>query len=288
MTTLTTSQQQVTSRRRRLPRDTGRFLLLCFEALVFLAPVYWMVSTSLKPEADASILPVKWVPLQVTLANYIAVFNSPDQNILRWSFNSAFTATLTAFLHVALCTITAYPLARMNFKGRDAWFWLLLGSLMVPGIVTLIPSYIMMIQFNWIDTYHALLWRGLPAVFGVFLLRQFFLGLPRELEEAARLDGANSLQVVWYVIVPARVPALVTLFVFAFLGNWNDYVWPLFVVHGDMQTLPVGLSSFSSRFSIEYGKLMAATSVASIPVLAIYLFAQRHIEQGLTLGGLKE
>ena len=285
---MTTRRPVVALRPRRFPKDIGRFVLLCVEALVFLAPVYWMISTSLKPEADTSTLPVHWIPLRWTLENYVAAFTSPDQNVLRWSFNSAFTATVTAVLHVALCVLTAYPLARMRFRGREAWFWFLLSSLMVPSIVTLIPSFIMMIQFNWIDTYHALLWRGLPAVFGVFLLRQFFIGLPRELEEAARLDGANSLQVVRYVIVPSSVPALVTLFVFAFLGSWNDYVWPLFVVHGDMQTLPVGLSSFSSRFSTEYGKLMAATSVASIPVLAVYLFAQRYIAQGLTLSGLKE
>jgi multiple sugar transport system permease protein len=269
-------------------RDTFRFLLLCLQALIFIAPVYWMIVTSFKPEADAIRLPIEWLPKRLTWENYSSILYTPNGNILRWTWNSAFVATASASVHVAVATLAAYPLARMRFRGRDTWFWTLLSSMMIPIFVLLIPTYVMMLQFNWIDTYHALIWRGIPGVFGVFLLRQFLISIPREYEEAARLDGANRLQILWFVIVPVSIPALATLFVFAFLASWNDFLWPLFVVHGDMQTLPVGLSTFASRFSIEYGKLMAATTLASVPVLLLYVFLQRYIEQGMTVTGLKE
>lgn len=275
--------------RRLLPRDIPRFVLLCILAIVFLAPIYWMITTSLKTESDAISVPPQWIPLNPTLNNYLTVLTSPGGLIPRWTWNSAFTSLAFTVGHVFLSAITAYPLARMRFRGRDAWFWFILTSMMVPGIVTLIPTYLMMIQLNWLDTYNALIWPGIASVFGIFLLRQFFVGIPRELEEAARMDGANSLQVFRHVILPLSVPALVTLGVFSFMASWNNFVWPLFVVTTDeMQTLPVGISLFSSRYITEYAKLMAGTALASIPVLVAYLFAQRYLVQGIALSGIKE
>ncbi|AIZ45974.1 N-acetyl-D-glucosamine ABC transporter permease [Deinococcus radiopugnans] len=276
-------------RRRRMPRDLPRFVLLCVLALIFLAPVYWMISTSFKTEADAISLPVQWIPTRPTLDNYREVLTSPDGNILRWTGNSLYVALAFTMLHVGLCALTAYPLARMRFPGRNAWFWFILSSLMIPGIVTLIPTYIMMLNFDWINSYHALIWPGLSGVFGVFLLRQFFLGIPRELEEAARLDGANSLQILWRIILPLSVPSLATLAVFAFMGSWNNFLWPLFTVTDvDKMTLPVGITTFSQRYVTEYGKLMAATTLAAVPALIAYLLAQRFLEAGLSTTGLKE
>ncbi|GGO31839.1 carbohydrate ABC transporter permease [Deinococcus humi] len=276
-------------RRRRMPRDLPRFLLLCVLAIIFLAPVYWMISTSFKTEADAISLPVQWIPSRPTLDNYREVLTSPDGNILRWTGNSLYVALAFTVLHVALCALTAYPLARMRFPGRNAWFWFILSSLMIPGIVTLIPTYIMMLNFNWINSYHALIWPGLSGVFGVFLLRQFFMGIPRELEEAARLDGANSLQILWRIILPLSIPSLATLAVFAFMGSWNNFLWPLFTVTDvDKMTLPVGITTFSQRYVTEYGKLMAATTLAAVPALIAYLLAQRFLESGLSTTGLKE
>ena len=276
------------ARKRRIPREIPRFVVLSLLALLFLAPIYWMLSTSFKPESDTISLPVQWWPKNFTIENYREILTSPDGNIGRWTLNSVFTSLAYTFFHLLLSVLAAYPLARMKFPGRDAWFWFVISSMMVPGIVTLIPSYIMMIQLNWIDTYHALIWPGVSGAFGVFLLRQFFQNIPGELEEAAVLDGANSWQILWKVIVPLSVPVLVTLGVFSFMGAWNNYVWPLFVVHGDMQTLPVGITSFSSRYTTDYGKLMAGTAIASIPVLIAYLIGQRYLEQGLSAGGSKE
>ena len=290
---LTLSQtSRSTSSRRKPPAwvaDAPRFVILLVLAVCFLAPIYWMVSTSFKPESDAIATPIQWFPAHPTLENYSEIFNSPDGKLLRWTLNSVLVALAFTFVHLTLCVLTAFPLARMKFRGRELWFWIILSSLMVPGIVTLIPSYIMMLQFNWIDTYHALIWPGVAGVFGVFLLRQFFVGIPFELEEAARLDGANSLQVIRFVILPLSVPALVSLGVFAFMGSWNNYVWPLYVATApEMQTLPVGVTSFSQRYVTEYGKLMAGTAIAAIPVLIAYLVAQRYLISGIALSGMKE
>lgn len=278
-----------THQRRRMPRDLGRFLILCVLSVLFLAPLYWMLSTSLKLEADAIASPVQWWPRNPTLDNYKEVLTSPDGNIMRWTWNSLFVAFTFTVGHVLLCALTAYPLARMTFPGRNAWFWIILSSLMIPGIVTLIPHYIMMLNFNWINSYHALIWPGISGVFGVFLLRQFFIAIPRELEEAARLDGANSFQILWRIILPLSVPSLITLAVFSFMGSWNNFLWPLFTVTDvDKMTLPVGITTFSQRYVTEYGKLMAATTLAAVPVLVAYLIAQRYLEAGLSTTGLKE
>lgn len=280
------------SRRSRVRRwaatDGPRFGVLCLAAIVFLAPVYWMLVTSFKPEADTTAQPVQWIPARPTLDNYAAILGAPDLQVLRWFVNSLGTAIVFASVYVALCAVTAYPLARMQFPGRRLWFAILLSSMMLPGIVTLIPTYIMILKLGWLDSYNALIWPFIPGVFGVFLLRQFFLGVPRELEEAAEIDGANSVQLLARVVLPLSKPALVTLWVFSFLFSWNNYLWPLFVVHGDMQTLPVGLANMAGRFVTFYGKLMAGTALATIPVLIVYLLAQRQFVRGITLTGLKE
>ncbi|HEX7038724.1 MAG TPA: carbohydrate ABC transporter permease [Trueperaceae bacterium] len=269
-------------------RDVPRFVLLCVLAVLFLAPIYWMVTTSLKSEADTVARPVQWWPHEPTLENYRAILEAPDAHFARWTFNSLFTSLAFALGSVALAVITAYPLSRMRFRGRTFWFWVILASMMIPGIIFLIPHYLMMIDFGWVDTYHALIWPGMPAAFGVFLMRQFFVSIPRELEEAARLDGANSLQVLWYVLLPFLVAPMATLGLFQFMASWNNYVWPLFVVHGEMQTLPVAITTFSSRYWTAYGKLMAGTAIASLPVLIAFLFAQRYFIRGMSLTGLKD
>jgi multiple sugar transport system permease protein len=275
-------------RGRRAWRDALRFVALCLLAVLFLMPIYWMVATSLKSEAAAVARPVQWWPHEPTLENYRTILASPNAPFLRWTWNSLFTSSAFALLSVALAVITAYPLSRMRFRGRDTWFWAILSSMMIPGVIFLIPHYLMMIRFDWIDTYHALIWPGLPAAFGVFLMRQFFVSIPREVEEAARLDGANSLQILVWVLLPFLVAPMATLGLFQFMASWNNYAWPLFVVHGDMQTLPVAITSFSSRYWTAYGKLMAGTAIASVPILIAFLFTQRFFIRGMSLTGLKD
>lgn len=270
-------------------QDLPRFTVLLVLAIAFLAPLYWMLATSFKLEYLVSALPVQWIPNPFTSANYAEVLGSSDAKFGRWIWNSAFTATAFTVVHLTLCVLAAYPLARMRFRGRDAWFWFILSSMMVPGFVTLVPTYQMMLNWSWTDSYHALIWPGVAGAFGVFMLRQFFIGIPYELEEAARIDGANSLQILWKVILPLSVPALVTLAVFSFMGSWNNYVWPLYVIQDpEMQTLPVGIASYSQRYQVEYGKQMAGTAIAAIPVLIAYLLAQRYLVQGIAFTGMKD
>jgi len=254
----------------------------------FLLPAYWLIATALKPESETITLPLTLAPLHPTLENFKDVLADPSGNVLGWFVNSTITSTAQAAVHVVLCILAAYPLARLTFPGRDAWFWIILSTLMLPPVVLLVPRYVMMLELDWIDTYHPLIWVHVASAFGVFLLRQFFLGIPRDLEDAARLDGANILQVIRHVIVPASVPAIVTLFVFSFLFSWNDFLWPLFTVRGELETLPVGLSKFAGRYATEYGSLMAAAALAALPAVIGFFFAQRYIVQGVTLSGMKD
>lgn len=271
-----------------LRRNGARLVTLVVLAVLFLGPIYWMISTSLKTEADAIAQPVQWLPANPTLENYQGVLADQSGLLLRWTFNSVLVAVVFTIAYVALCAITAYPLARMRFRGRDTWFAVLLASMMIPGIVTLIPLYVMSLNLGWLDTYHVLILPFLPGAFGVFMLRQYFLTIPYELEDAARIDGANALHVLRHVIVPLSVPALVALAVFTFLFSWNNYLWPLFVVHGEHQTLPVGLATAASRYVTQYGRLMAGTALAAIPAVIVYLVAQRYLVQGISLTGIKE
>lgn len=275
---------------RRPPKwsDVLRFTVLLVLAIAFLMPIYWMIATSLKTEAAAVAQPVQWWPHEPTLENYRTILESPNAPFLRWTWNSLFTSTVFALGSVVLAVATAYPLSRMRFPGRDTWFWVVLSSMMIPGVIFLIPHYLMMIRFDWIDTYHALIWPGLPAAFGVFLMRQFFVSIPREVEEAARIDGANSFQILVRVLLPFLTAPMATLALFQFMASWNNYVWPLFVVQGDMQTLPVAITSFSSRYWTAYGKLMAGTAIASVPILIAFLFTQRFFIRGMSLTGLKD
>jgi multiple sugar transport system permease protein len=276
------------SARVRIRRDGARFVTLIVLAVLFLGPIYWMISTSIKTEADAIAQPIQWLPNQPTLENYGVVLADQSGLLLRWAFNSVLVAIVFTVAYVALCALTAYPLARMRFRGRDAWFAILLASMMIPGIVTLIPLYVMTLDLGWLDTYHVLIIPFLPGAFGVFMLRQYFLTIPRELEDAARIDGANALRVLRNVILPLSVPALVALAVFTFLFSWNNYLWPLFVVHGDHQTLPVGLATAASHYVTLYGRLMSSTALAAIPAVIVYLVAQRYLVQGISLTGIKE
>ena len=263
--------------------DAPRFILLLILALIFLAPIYWMLSTSFKPESDAIATPIQWLPARPTLDNYTEIFNSPDGNLWRWTFNSVFTAVAFTLAHLVLCVLTAYPLARLKFKGRETWFWIILSSLMVPGIVTLIPSYIMMLQFNWIDTYHALIWPGVAGVFGVFLLRQFFVGIPFELEEAARMDGASELTIWRKIMLPLTLPTIAAFSILQFVAFWNTFLWPIIVIGSERQLYPLsaGLLDLSGAFASNTRAVSAGAVIATIPIIIVFLFFQRYFMRGL-------
>jgi len=263
------------------------YALLVLFALFFLLPLLWMGVTAIKP-FEEWLIP-NWIPLNPTLDNFRSIFRDPTLPVARWFFNSLFIATVFTTLIVIIDSLAAYAYARMNFPGRNLLFGLLLATLVMPGIMFLIPNFITIARLGWIGTYQGVIAPGLSGVFGVFFLRQFFQSIPRELEEAAYIDGASELRTFLSVVLPISKGALVTLAVITFLESWNNFLWPLLVVGNirDMQTLPVGLATLQGQYTFDYGKLMAGALVVSLPVLLLYIFLQRYIVESIAMTGLK-
>lgn len=275
--------------RRARPRRASRGLLgvvLLGLVLAFVVPLLVMVSTSFKPAQEAGGLDFTMLPQAPTLDAYTAVLR--DEPLLRWFANSLLVAVLHTVLVVALATTAAYALARMEFRGRRVLFALILTTLFVPGVILLIPNFLIVNQLGWLNTYASLVVPSAAGAFGVFFLRQFFLGLNPSLEEAARLDGCNRWDVFVRIVLPLAKPAVATLAVLSFLASWNDFLWPVFVLFTpDMQTLPAGLAQLQSDGVTRFDLLMAGAVIASIPVLLIYAFAQRYIIEGVAAGSVK-
>jgi multiple sugar transport system permease protein len=271
----------------RALRPWGTFLLFALAAL-YLAPLLWMFVTSLKTDAEAvSRVPSLW-PRAPTLAAYEAILKAPNVPVLRWFLNSLLAALAHAALVVVVSALAAYALARLSFAGRKVLFLLVMGTLFVPPVTLLAPNFLVVASLGWLDSLLAVIVPGAASGFGVFFLRQFFLSLPRELEEAALLDGASRFQLFWQVIVPLSRPALVTLALLSFLANWNDFLWPLYVLlNPSMLTLPAGLSQLQGAYTTHYPAIMAGAVIASVPVLLLFVLAQRHIIEGVSRSGLK-
>jgi multiple sugar transport system permease protein len=266
---------------------TGLFLVV---AAVWLAPAFWVLATSLKLSENIVRVPPEWIPYPVTLRHYGEVFVSQrTASIGRAFLNSTVVAVASVVLLVLFSAMAAYPLARMRFPGRDLVFGMFVASLMVPGIIGLVPLYLLMQRLGWLSSYQALVIPELATAFGVFLLRQFFLSLPGELEDAARIDGANSWQIFMRILLPLSQPALAALAIFSFRTSWNDFTWPLIAMNRqEMFTLPVALTLLRSAYTSEsYGPIMAGAVVSAVPLLVVFLAANRHIVEGVQLSGLK-
>jgi len=264
-----------------------RYVLLLAFGLFFVVPLVWMAVTSFKPSAEW--LDSNWIPHAPTLDNFTSIFDDPTLPVRRWFLNSFVIATAFTLLILIIDSMAAYAYARMDFRGRKLLFGLLLATLVMPQIMFLIPNYITIANLGWLGTYQGVMAPGLSGVFGVFFLRQFFLSLPRELEEAALVDGANTWQTFTRVVLPLSRGALATLGVITFLESWNNFLWPLLVTGGDrdMQTLPVGLATLQGQYTFDYGKLMAGALVLTLPVLVLFVSAQRFIVRSISTTGLK-
>jgi multiple sugar transport system permease protein len=281
-------------RPRRLPprivaRRTVRYVALIALALLFISPLIFMLVTSFKTRADAASLPPSWLPNPISIDAYRTVLALDTQTpVLRWFGNSMLAAALHSLLVVTTSALAAYPLARMQFRGKRIVFAAIVATLFVPPVILIIPNYLIVGELFWLDTLLAIVVPTAASAFGVFFLRQFFIGLPVELEEAARLDGANRWQVFFRVVLPLSRPALVTLGMLAFLTNYNDFLWPVYVLFSpEAQTLPAGLSTLQTANAVRYDLLMAGAVVASVPVLLLYVAAQRFIIEGVSRSGLK-
>ena len=257
--------------------------------LLGVVPVVLLVLTSLKPDAEivsfTSVLPRRW-----TLENYRSIFGNPEEApVFRWLFNSLFISTCVTLLVLTVSSLAAYALARLRPPGGRAVFAILIGTMMVPGQVLLVPLYLLLNKLGWIDTPLALIVPQASGAFGVFMLHQFLKGIPRELEEAAAIDGCSPFRIYWHVVLPLARPVLATLAIFVFLGSWNDFLGPLVFTDSVSQwTLPVGVYNFQSSYGNEYGLTFAASVVCTLPVLLVFLVFSRQIIAGMTAGALKE
>jgi multiple sugar transport system permease protein len=275
-------------RTRKLLVRIGTYILLTLIALLILMPLVWMVSTSFKPRAWLFAPEIYWIPPVPSLVNYERLFNNPATPILRWFVNSVFVATMVTLLILFVDALAAYAYARMEFPGRKILFTLLLATLFMPGIMFLIPNFLTVFRLGLLNSYTGVIIPALAGVFGVFFLRQFFEALPKELEEAAVIDGASTLQTFFQIVLPLSKPALATLGVITFLGSWNDFLWPLLILSNrNMLTLPPGLRTLQGAYTSEYGLMMAGAVVVAIPVLIIYIFLQRYIVESVATSGLK-
>jgi multiple sugar transport system permease protein len=262
------------------------YLVLTLIAAFFLLPLLWMFSTSFKPFVET--LQPTWIPQEPTLENFTSIFNDPSIPVLRWFVNSLGVATVFTTLVVLIDALAGYAYARMEFPGRNLLFGLLLATLVMPGIMFVVPNYITIARLGWINTYQGVIAPGLSGVFGVFFLRQFFQSIPRELEEAAYIDGANIWTTFFRVSLPLASGAIATLAIITFLASWNDFLWPLLILNErELQTLPVGLATIQGQYTFDYGKLMAGAVVTAVPVLILYIFLQRYIIQNVAMTGLK-
>ena len=249
-------------------------------------PFVWMISTSLKELKEIFRFPYSLFPLAPTITNFFKVWELVPFG--RFYLNSIIMSGAITLSQLITCSLAAYAFARLRFLGREVLFYMFLSTMMIPQQVTMIPVYAILNFFGWIDTYAALIVPFAASAFGTFLLRQFFKTIPKELEDAAKLDGCGHLRFLWNIVLPLSRPALATLSIFTFMLSWNNYIWPLVVTNSEeMRTLQLGLATFRDEGGINWGYFMAATLMATVPVLIVFLTAQRQFVRGITLTGLK-
>jgi multiple sugar transport system permease protein len=265
-----------------------RYGALAILALLFVSPMVFMIVTSFKTPDQATSTPPSLVPTKPTTQAYDRILTAADTPVFQWFLNSLMAATAHAALVVATSALAAYALARLRFRGKNFVFGIIIATLFVPPVILVIPNYEIVGRLMWLDTLIAIIVPTAASAFGVFFLRQFFMQLPRELEESAFLDGANRWQVFSKVILPLSKPALATLGLLSFLTNWNDFLWPVYVLFSaENRTLQAGLATLQSANSVRYDLLMAGAVVASVPVLLLYVLAQRYVIEGVSRSGLK-
>ena len=273
---------------RRRTSTAVRYVVLVLLALAFLSPLVFMVVTSFKTRADAGGIPPSWIPNPFTTQAYDSILGTSGTPVLRWFANSMVAAIANSALVVSTAALAAYALARMRFPGQRIVFGAIIATLFVPPVILIIPNYLIVGELGWLNTLVAVIVPTAASAFGVFFLRQFFLGIPVELEEAARLDGANQWQTFVKVVLPLARPALATLALLSLLTNWNDFLWPVYVLFSpEAQTLPAGLSTLQSANAVRYDLLMAGAVIASVPVLILFVFLQRFIIEGVSRSGVK-
>lgn len=277
---------------RSTPRRAGdggplSYALLILVALVFIVPLYWLVSASIKDLQQIYSFPPVWIPTEPKLSNYPEAWTAAPFG--RFYLNTIITTFFGVLLEVGNAILTAYALVFLRFPGKNLIFLALLAALMVPIHVTILPNYLTVASLGWVNTYQGIIIPGASVAFGAFLLRQHLLTLPNEIVDAARLDGAGHLQILWHIVLPLSRPMLVTVTLISVVAKWNDFLWPFIVTNTtDMRVLPVGLAYlFNQEGLTNWGIIMAGTVFVVLPVLLLFLRWQKHIVEGLTQGATK-
>ncbi|QDP41911.1 carbohydrate ABC transporter permease [Radiobacillus deserti] len=262
------------------------YVILILGSILMLLPFIWMLSTSLKSSGEVMMMPPVWIPSDIKWENYATAWEMAP--FARYTVNSIVVTILSTLGELITTILAAYAFSRISFYGRDVVFAVLLGTMMVPGEVLLIPNFVTLSNLGWIDRYEALIIPWTASIFSIFLLRQFFLGIPKELSYAAKVDGCNNFRFLWTIMVPLAKPALITIALLKAIGSWNAFLWPLIVTQSkEMRTLPVGLTSFSTEAGTVYELLMAASTMIILPMIVLYLILQKYIIEGVARSGIK-
>lgn len=265
------------------------YIILTIGALSMILPFIWMLLTSFMSNSQIFSYPPQLIPKPFLWQNYPEI--AEKMPLLKYFINSLIVSTFTVIGQVITCSMAAYAFARLNFKHKNVLFILFLATMMIPPQVNIVPLFFLMRELHWIDTYWALIIPGIFGGFGIFLLRQWFLSFPAELEDAGKIDGCNPFQIFWHIALPLALPAIVTLGIFSFITSWNSFMWPLIVTNSDaMRTLPVGLAEFKGSFrdTTEWAELMAASVISVIPVILIFILGQKYFIKGIIMGAIKE
>lgn len=265
----------------------GLYGLLSAVAIAMLLPLLWLLSTALKSSGENIFeFPPRFIPQQPTLQNFITVWQTNPFG--RYFVNSTIVAVLTVGLTLLICSLAAYPLARLSFRGRELVFSLIVSTILIPFQIVMIPLYILTVQLGLRNSYLGLIFPYIASAFGIFLMRQAFQGVPKELEEAARMDGCSELGIWWNIMLPATRPALVTLAIFTFIGSWSDFLWPLIILdQPEYYTLPIGVAKLAGSFSLDWRLIAAGSVISVLPAILLFVFLQRYIVPTETSSGVK-
>lgn len=262
------------------------YVVLSIGTVLVIFPFYWMVTTSLKTLPEAQSIPPTFIPSTFRLKNFVEAWNSAPFG--RYFFNSVFTCTTIVSVGLITSSLAAFAFAKMRFAGRKFLFFLILSTMMIPGQVLIIPSYLIVAHLGWLNSYKSLVIPWLANVFTIFLMRQFFMTIPDDLMDASKIDGASKFRALWMIVIPLSKPVIITAGIFDFLMNWNALLWPLIVAKNPKYwTLMVGLSSFNNDAGSEFHLLMAASTFAVLPIIIAFFFLQRFFIQGIARTGLK-
>ncbi len=263
------------------------YVILTILAVLWIIPLLWAVDTAFKPETETTAIPVSWLPTHFTFQAFAEVLQAGA--LPHWYLNSILTSVVITVLTVFLASMAAFAFSRVPFRGRNVTFWLVLAGIMVPTPILIIPLFTVIQAFGMVNSYWGIILPQIAVSVAVFIFKQFFDGLPRELEEAAIMDGASRWRVYWQIWMPLSQPAIAAVAIFAFVASWNNFVWPFIAVTStDMMTLPVGLATVQTSYGIHYAQIMATAVLGGLPTLIAFLFFQRQIVQGFAGTGLKE